>query len=704
VSSEHLLATLEEYTAIGAHRGWRSCGSRGEAEAIVFLVDRLAGFGHLVELGMQVERQSFRTIAGMDMWQSRLELMVDAELREVPADAPTGHPYRINLARLFDSDGALIDSEPDPVVVEGSVVDLGSIDDLEALDPGELSGDVALLDYSLVDSQMVDSTEVFNRFLRVVESRPAALVMVTTGSNRILESHGSFVGEASLLSWAQSDPPVPTLFARLEDMAVAGVLDWDDLAAVGSVRVTWDTDIRSPGASGNVVARIPGSDPARAVIVSAHLDSSNSPGALDNGSGSVALLEVARVLDVARIRPEVDVYLVWFGCHERGMHGSPHFAATHQEVLDRALAIIELDALARPLDGIAEAVNLESWSYGRFGDERIPFPEYLSERVARLGVDALTWDMPGLLSDVSGFVGYDVPNALLDNLNFEEMRDFPSLHYPSHWHDPYDTVELAYDVRDVYEDLTRIMLAAVIETPSGAPELRVTPTPDRRAVFVGSHTEALHMSPTALIELGMTLAWSGFDVDLVPYGWHVTAEDLEDADLVIALPVVDYPHDLADESVYDEAWAPEELDVLEAYVDGGGFLVVTNSAHRLRFSNSTYELNEDWPDVNELATRFGVTYREGVIPGALADVVGSGPLTAGVETLWLATDNGVPFDVEGSGATVLATVEGDPVMVLLDVGDVGGQVLVLSDLGILGDGRGDGDNPMFWLNLAQQVR
>jgi len=43
-------------------------------------------------------------------------------------------------------------------------------------------------------------------------------------------------------------------------------------------------------------------------------------------------------------------------------------------------------------------------------------------------------------------------------------------------------------------------------------------------------------------------------------------------------------------------------------------------------------------------------------------------------------------------------------MVLLDVGDVGGQVLVLSDLGILGDGRGDGDNPTFWLNLAQQAR
>ncbi len=704
VSSEHLLATLRDYTAIGAHQGWRCCGSRGEAEAIEFLIDRLAGFDHLAGLGMETERQSFRTIAGMDMWQSQLELEVDGEFVEVAADAPTGHPYRINLARLFDSDGDLTDSEPDPVEAEGPVAVIRTLGDLETLDPGAASGHVALLDYALVDSQIIDGMEVYNRFLRVVESNPEALVLVTSGSNRIGDSFGTFVGESSLLSWAQSDPPVPTLFARIEDMAGAGIGGWEDLTAVDAASVTWDTDIRSPGESGNVVTRIPGSDPSRAVILSAHLDSPNSPGALDNGSGTVALLEVARVLDVARIRPELDVYLVWFGCHERGMHGSPHFAATHQEVLDRALAIIELDALARPLDGIAEAINLESWSYARFGDDRIPFPDYLGDRVSALDIDVLTWDMPGLLSDVSGFVGYDVPNALLDNLNFEEMWDLPSLHYPSHWHDPYDTVELARDVRAVYEDLTRILLAAVIETGSDAPDLRVTPTPDRRAVFVGSHTEALHMSPTCLIELGMTLAWSGHDVDLVPYGQALRSEDLEDADLVIALPVVDYPHELTDLTLYDEAWTPGELDILELYVDGGGLLIITNSGHRMRFSNSTNEVNEDWADVNDLAVRFGVTYRDGVVPGALAEVVGSGPLTAGVESLWLATDNGVPFDVDDGGATVLATVEDEPVMVLLEVGDSGGQVLVLSDLGILGDGRGEGDNPTFWLNLAQQVR
>ena len=39
----------------------------------------------------------------------------------------------------------------------------------------------------------------------------------------------------------------------------------------------------------------------------------------------------------------------------------------------------------------------------------------------------------------------------------------------------------------------------------------------------------------------MALAWAGFDVDMVPYGAAVTSADLHDADLVIVLPVHDYP-------------------------------------------------------------------------------------------------------------------------------------------------------------------
>lgn len=178
--------------------------------------------------------------------------------------------------------------------------------------------------------------------------------------------------------------------------------------------------------------------------------------------------------------------------------------------------------MARPLDGFDKAVNLESRSYAAFGNDQIPYPDYLQSEIANLGIETVTWDFPGLLSDITGFVGYDVPNALLDNLKFPEMEECPSIHYAAHWHDPYDTVELARDVADVFAELGRVMLAAALETGRDQPDLRVTPEPIHRAVIVASHTEEAAMSPFDMTEFGMTLAWNGFDVDVVPYGQRLT--------------------------------------------------------------------------------------------------------------------------------------------------------------------------------------
>jgi len=561
---------------------------------------------------------------------------------------------------------------------------------------------VVFLDFGLVDRMLMPGSDAYSRITTITGLRPAGLVAVTTGSNEIGESHGSFAGDSSILNYGQISPPIPILFARIEDVMVdAGVGGWPALEAAESARLTWDTDIVTPGTSGNVVARIPGESSEHPVILSAHLDSPNSPGALDNGSGSVSLLEVARVLDAARITPPTDVYMVWFGCHERGLHGSPVFAANHQEVRDRALAIVELDALARPLDGFEDAINLGSRSYLEFGDDRMPLPEFLKGCVEPLHISVETWDFGGLQSDTSGFVGYDVPNALLDNLKFPEMVQH-GIHYSAHWHDPYDTVELAEDMAHIFEDLTRVMLAAALETGREAPDLRVTPEPTHRAVMVGSHTEPVAMSPFAMTEFGMTLAWAGFDVDLVPYGERLTEGHLEGADLVIALPVLDYPNEDGDEDLYHEEWRQSEMAVLEDYVDNrGGWLVLANSGYRLWFSNITRERNEDWGLVNYLAQRFGVAYVDGPIEGSEAVAVGGHELMDGVETLWLAQDNAVPLVPPGD-ATLLATVDGRPAATAYNCGS--GGVIALADIGILGDSSSEGDNRRFWENLAEWAK
>jgi hypothetical protein len=305
-------------------------------------------------------------------------------------------------------------------------------------------------------------------------------------------------------------------------------------------------------------------------------------------------------------------------------------------------------------------------------------------------------------SDNSTFGGFDVPNA---DLIYEPLvGPDDSIHYYAHYHDPYDTVDLAREMGDVFEGMTRVALAAALDTTGDVAAVRVSPRPDRRALFVGSHTEALHMSPAGFTELGMAWAMEGFDVDLIPYGQAVTPDDLEDADLVVVLPVLDFPTSESGLDLYDEAWTQEEVDALEAYAAGGGLLVLTNSLHRLKYGTTGLDPNEDWEDANALAEGFGIVYESGSLTGNLAQIEDDHPLVTGVEFLELGEGNGVPFSLSGAGWQVLASVGGSPAAALGDYGAAGGQVLVLADTAMLSAGWSEIPNLPFWRNLARYAR
>jgi hypothetical protein len=275
------------------------------------------------------------------------------------------------------------------------------------------------------------------------------------------------------------------LYTRLEDLVTAGIEGWPDLAKIQSARLTWDADVFAPGTSGNLMARIPGVDTSQAVILGAHIDSPNAPGAMDDGSGSAILLEIARVLDGARFQPPVDLYLVWFGSEELGLYGSYHFVSTHQDLLDRTLAMLQIDCLTRPLDGLDAELKLVTWPYGRLDNARMPWPNFLAGAAAEFGVEARPEAAYVVYSDNSGFGGFDVPHA---DLIYEPLSSAnASVHFLGHLHDPYDTVDLAREVGDVLEEMARVALIAALDTADEAGSLRVTPPYQRRAVFVGSH-------------------------------------------------------------------------------------------------------------------------------------------------------------------------------------------------------------------------
>ena len=140
VSSVSLLRYLEGLTEIEPHSGWRVCGSAGEREAFAYVERRLGQLSFLETLGLEVERQRFRTIAGVEMHESRLALEIRNLMVEVPADTIAGHPYDLELTRFADSDGDLTDLAQNPVVAEGPVELLTTVDSVMALGEGDAGG------------------------------------------------------------------------------------------------------------------------------------------------------------------------------------------------------------------------------------------------------------------------------------------------------------------------------------------------------------------------------------------------------------------------------------------------------------------------------------------------------------------------------------------------------------------------------------
>ena len=47
--------------------------------------------------------------------------------------------------------------------------------------------------------------------------------------------------------------------------------------------------------------------------------------------------------------------------------------------------MLQIDMLSHPLDGIDAELTLVTWSYGRLGDDRLLWPDYLAEASADHG-------------------------------------------------------------------------------------------------------------------------------------------------------------------------------------------------------------------------------------------------------------------------------------------------------------------------------
>ncbi|HEY3064302.1 MAG TPA: M20/M25/M40 family metallo-hydrolase [Methylomirabilota bacterium] len=287
----------------------------------------------------------------------------------------------------------------------------------------EVIGDVVFVGYGIAESGYDDyaGLDVAGKIVLVLEGAPphltgakpsrldklllarrhgAAAILVVTETLPGLAATGTPVGIVSaaltpraadaLLAPAGLDTSI--LAARIASRrAPASVA----VAARARVHVALARDERR---TANVVAVLPGTDPARAaeaVVVGAHFDHLGQvggvlhPGADDNASGTALVVELARALAAAGGTARTLVFVLFSG-EEIGLLGSGHYVRHPAIPLDRTVAMLNLDMVGRLRDGRL---------YVGGTDSATTFNDAVTDAARGTGVDVVRRGTPYSASD-----------------------------------------------------------------------------------------------------------------------------------------------------------------------------------------------------------------------------------------------------------------------------------------------------------------
>ncbi len=179
----------------------------------------------------------------------------------------------------------------------------------------------------------------------------------------------------------------------------------------------------------NVVAEMRGTErPGEYVLLGAHLDSWDAAsGATDNGTGTVMMLEAARLLRLAYPSPRRTILVGHWGGEEQGLIGSRAFAEDHPEVVANLQVALNQDNGTWRIDYL-RMMGLT--------DAGASFARWLS-RIPSEITGAITLDLPGVPetggSDHVAFLCSGAPSFRLQS------------HYPDYrqytWHTNRDTFD-----------------------------------------------------------------------------------------------------------------------------------------------------------------------------------------------------------------------------------------------------------------------
>ncbi|MDX1602090.1 MAG: M20/M25/M40 family metallo-hydrolase, partial [Salinimicrobium sediminis] len=237
---------------------------------------------------------------------------------------------------------------------------------------------------------------------------------------------------------------IPTLDLSLEDY---GLLY--RLAENGSkpqIRVTSESNDLGTVPTFNTIATIKGTElPEEYIVLSAHFDSwDGATGATDNGTGTIVMMETARILKKHYPNPKRTIIVGLWGSEEQGLNGSRAFVEDHPEIVKNIQAVFNQD------NGTGRVVNISGngflHAYDYLGDWLAKVPDTVTQHIET--------NFPGSPgrggSDYASFVAAGAPAFNLSSLNWA--------YWNYTWHTNRDT----YD-KIVFDDVrNNVILTAVL--------------------------------------------------------------------------------------------------------------------------------------------------------------------------------------------------------------------------------------------------
>ncbi|GAB3204632.1 hypothetical protein ABID22_002495 [Pontibacter aydingkolensis] len=213
---------------------------------------------------------------------------------------------------------------------------------------------------------------------------------------------------------------------------------------------------KKPVPTFNTIAEIKGSEkPDEYVILSAHFDSwDGGTGATDNGTGTILMMEVMRILKEVYPNPKRTILVGHWGSEEQGLNGSRAFVEDNPQIVKNTQAVFNQDNGTGRVANISGQGFLHSYDY---------MSRWLNAVPRNITKDIQT-SFPGTPggggSDHASFVAKDVPAFMLSSLNWS---------YGNYtWHTNRDT----YD-KIVFDDVqSNVILTAILAyMASEEPEL-----------------------------------------------------------------------------------------------------------------------------------------------------------------------------------------------------------------------------------------